>query len=99
WRCCRWEHSSFESREGGIQMGQIEIVGLGAGTLNQLPLGIYKKIIRTEKPVYVRTLDHPVIRQLKSEGVTLSSYDVTSEKLEKLEVVYREIVSDLLAAS
>ncbi|HLR02649.1 MAG TPA: nucleoside triphosphate pyrophosphohydrolase [Virgibacillus sp.] len=80
-------------------MGQIEIVGLGAGTLNQLPLGIYKKIIRTEKPVYVRTLDHPVIRQLQSEGVTFSSFDVTYETYERFEEVYREIVSDLLAAS
>lgn len=80
-------------------MGQIEIVGLGAGTLDQLPLGIYKKITRTDKAICVRTLDHPVIRELQSEGVVLTSFDATYETHERFEEVYDEIVSELIAAS
>src|SRR5699024_371022 len=88
---------SFVSEGGGINMGQIDILGLGAGDLSQVPLGIYEKITQTEKPIYVRTLDHPVIEALRSEGVVFSSFDKVYEAHGTFEDVYEEIVSELIS--
>lgn len=78
-------------------VGTIEIVGLGAGDLNQLPLGIYKKITATNRPVIARTLDHPVIDSLMKEGVTFESYDDLYVAEDQFSDVYEQIVADLLA--
>lgn len=87
--------SSFVFREGGINVEYIEIVGLGAGTIEQLPLGVYKRIIQSEKPIYVRTLNHPVTHALREEGVVLHSFDEIYEGHETFQEVYNEIVSKL----
>ena len=39
-------------------MKKIKVVGLGAGDLDQLPLGVYK-LLKSGKPVYLRTKEHP----------------------------------------
>lgn len=77
-------------------MGKITIIGLGAGDLFQLPLGIYKKIME-KKHLYVRTLAHPVVTQLEEEGISFHSFDSIYEKHEQFADVYEEIVSLLLA--
>src|SRR5690625_835797 len=74
----------------------IEIVGLGGGGLNQLPLGIYKKLIHWNGRVFVRTMDHPVIRELQKEGVFFSSFDKIYEQESDFEKVYHRIVDRLL---
>lgn len=76
-------------------MGQIEIVGLGPGDLEQLPLGIYKKVTQTEKPVYVRTRSHPIVKELQGEGVALTAFDDVYEANDDFEEVYEKIVSNL----
>lgn len=73
----------------------ITIIGLGAGDLNQLPLGIYKKL-KQEKTCLVRTMDHPVIEELKAEGVEFISFDAVYEKHDGFEAVYEEISETLL---
>lgn len=78
-------------------VGTIEVVGLGAGDLNQLPLGIYKKIIATNRPIIARTLDHPVIDSLMKEDVTFESYDDLYVAEDQFNDVYEQIVADLLA--
>jgi len=78
-------------------MSKIEIIGLGAGDYEQLPLGIYKKLTQTEQPVFTRTMDHPVISQLKKEGVQFNSFDEIYEAEEQFETVYERIVEKLLA--
>lgn len=79
-------------------MNQITVLGLGAGDFDQLPMGVYKKLIST-KHLYVRTLDHPVIQDLQKEGVTFVSFDETYEKHGGFSAVYEEIVEVLLAAA
>jgi tetrapyrrole methylase family protein / MazG family protein len=74
----------------------ITIIGLGAGDLDQLSLGVYKKLKQTEK-CYVRTMDHPVIADLVQEGVRFESFDAIYEKHERFEEVYEEITHLLLA--
>lgn len=76
-------------------MNTITILGLGAGDLAQLPLGVYRKLQQT-KISYARTVDHPVIAQLIKEGMTFQSFDAIYEKHEQFEPVYEEIVAILL---
>lgn len=73
----------------------ITIIGLGAGDLNQLPLGIYKKL-KQEQRCFVRTMDHPVITDIQSEGIEFFSFDEVYEKHDQFEAVYEEISETLL---
>ena len=76
-------------------MNEITIIGLGASDLDQLPLGIYKKLKAAEH-LYVRTEQHPVLQELKAEGLTWTSFDAIYEKNDQFEAVYEEIVQTLL---
>lgn len=74
---------------------RIEILGLGAGDLDQLPFGVYKKLRNAEK-VYLRTKEHPVVADLENEGLQYVSFDAIYEKHEQFAAVYDEIVQILL---
>lgn len=78
-------------------MHEIIVVGLGAADLDQLQLGVYRRL-QSAKKVYVRTMDHPVIQELENEGVTFISFDNVYEKHETFQPVYEEIVNELLEA-
>jgi tetrapyrrole methylase family protein / MazG family protein len=73
----------------------LTIVGLGAGDLLQLPLGIYRKLTN-HSHCFVRTLDHPVIAELESEGMKFISFDSIYEKHDTFPEVYEEISEILL---
>ncbi|RFB10946.1 nucleoside triphosphate pyrophosphohydrolase [Bacillus sp. HNG] len=72
----------------------ITVIGLGAGDLSQLPLGIYRKLLATEH-LFLRTKEHPVIKELEAEGISYQSFDEIYEKHEQFESVYDEIVAIL----
>lgn len=76
-------------------MGNLFIVGLGAGDMDQLPLGIYK-LLTDKKQVYLRTKEHPVISELEKEGLAFESFDSIYEKHSTFEEVYEEISEWLL---
>ncbi|WP_313894751.1 nucleoside triphosphate pyrophosphohydrolase [Psychrobacillus sp.] len=76
-------------------MNEITVIGLGASDLDQLPLGIYKKLKAAEH-LYVRTEQHPVLQELKTEGLTWTSFDAVYEKNDQFEAVYEEIVETLI---
>lgn len=78
-------------------MNKIEVVGLGAGDLDQLPLGLYKKLMNSPNHVYTRTVDHPVITDLKEEGVSFFSFDNLYEEEEQFASVYERIVRALIS--
>ncbi|MDQ0999942.1 tetrapyrrole methylase family protein/MazG family protein [Neobacillus niacini] len=73
----------------------IEVLGLGAGDLEQLPLGVYKRLMNAGH-VYLRTKEHPVITGLVKEGLSFTSFDSIYEKHDQFEEVYQEIVQNLL---
>lgn len=75
--------------------GKIKVVGLGSGELNQLSLGIYKELKKAQH-LFIRTADHPMIEDLKEEGLTFQTFDDIYEKHETFEGVYDEIVAFLL---
>lgn len=77
-------------------MNRIEVIGLGAGDINQLPLGVYRKLTKTDSMVYTRTLDHPVIETLEEEDVQFSSFDAMYEAEDEFSTVYQKIVAFLL---
>ncbi|HZW67850.1 MAG TPA: nucleoside triphosphate pyrophosphohydrolase [Pseudogracilibacillus sp.] len=77
-------------------MKEIEVIGLGAGTIDQLPLGIYRTLKETEKTIYVRTEDHPVVDSLRAEGINLQSFDYLYEEATQFQDVYENIVKTLL---
>lgn len=80
-------------------MNQITVIGLGAGDINQLPLGVFKKLQAVDK-IYVRTKDHPVITELEQqEGVSFESFDSIYEKHDTFQPVYEEIVELLIQES
>ncbi|SDO59772.1 nucleoside triphosphate pyrophosphohydrolase [Alkalicoccus daliensis] len=74
----------------------IRIVGLGAGEMDQLPLGIYKRLLQ-EKEVLIRTKDHPLVSDLEQEGVVFHSFDALYENTEHFEQVYIQIAEEVLA--
>jgi tetrapyrrole methylase family protein/MazG family protein len=77
-------------------MGKIEIIGLGAGDIDQLPLGLYKKLTQSASIIYTRTKEHPVIQSLLEEGVTFKSFDHFYEAETKFDQVYERITDTLL---
>ncbi|KON85866.1 hypothetical protein AF332_02935 [Sporosarcina globispora] len=76
-------------------MKKITILGLGAGDLDQLPFGVYRKLKNAET-LYLRTKEHPVLRDLEHEGLQYQSFDHIYEKHEQFEEVYEEICDFLL---
>ncbi|MGF6953031.1 tetrapyrrole methylase family protein/MazG family protein [Neobacillus sp. B4I6] len=74
---------------------RIEILGLGAGDLEQLPVGVYKKLLKSNS-LFLRTKEHPVVSDLEKEGLRYTSFDSIYEKHDQFEEVYEEIVETLL---
>ncbi len=74
---------------------QITIIGLGAGELDQMPLGIYKLLKNTEL-VYARTIEHPVLKELAAEGLKVESFDSIYEEHDQFEAVYEKIAEILI---
>ena len=74
----------------------ITVLGLGAGDLEQLPMGVYKSLLNANR-LYVRTAEHPVLQELGSEGISYESFDAIYEKHDAFEAVYKEIVETLIA--
>ncbi|MFA1822380.1 nucleoside triphosphate pyrophosphohydrolase [Virgibacillus oceani] len=80
-------------------MNKIEIIGLGAGDIDQLPLGLYKKLTQHQGVIYTRTIDHPVIKSLQEESVAFETFDSFYETEAEFDHVYERITSSLLEAA
>lgn len=76
--------------------GKISIAGLGAGDLNQLPYGIYKQITNAQK-LFLRTAEHPVVKDLEKEGITYTAFDDVYMAQDAFESVYEQIAERLLS--
>ncbi|SFF03585.1 bifunctional methyltransferase/pyrophosphohydrolase YabN [Alteribacillus iranensis] len=73
----------------------ITVIGLGAGDLDQMPLGIYRTL-QQANPLYLRTASHPVVQELEREGITFSTFDAIYEEEEDFSAVYEKITRTLL---
>ncbi|MBO3078008.1 nucleotide pyrophosphohydrolase [Mammaliicoccus vitulinus] len=72
---------------------QIVVVGLGNYSIDELPMGVYRKL-QSVDTVYARTLEHPVINELKD--INWKSFDSVYEKHDDFINVYTEIVDTLI---
>ncbi|HEK9103450.1 nucleoside triphosphate pyrophosphohydrolase [Bacillus pfraonensis] len=75
--------------------GIITILGLGAGELDQLTIGVYRKIKEADH-MYVRTKEHPVIEELEKDGVKYTAFDDVYEAHDTFEIVYETIANTLI---
>ncbi len=78
-----------------MKVKKINIIGLGAGDLEQMPLGIYRHL-KKEPLVYTRTNDHPAITELEKEGVRFQSFDHIYEQHDEFHSVYATITEVLM---
>jgi len=72
----------------------ITIIGLGAGDMDQLPLGVYKQL-KEVGHLYLRTKEHPVVAELEKEGITYTAFDKIYETYDTFDTVYDAIVKRL----
>ncbi|MFC0296594.1 nucleoside triphosphate pyrophosphohydrolase [Geobacillus jurassicus] len=75
-------------------MNTIYVFGLGAGDVEQLPVGVYRKL-KQAHPLFLRTKEHPAVKWLEEEGIAFTSFDEVYEKHEQFADVYAEIVDRL----
>lgn len=78
---------------------KIYIIGLGAGDIEQLPLGVYRLLSKQAYPLYLRTEDHPVVRDLRDEGITFQTFDSLYERYDSFSDVYNHICDELLTCA
>ena len=76
-------------------MHPITIIGLGAGELDQLSVGVYRKL-KAAETLIMRTDHHPAVDELKAEGVRMTTFDDVYESEDAFEAVYDEIVTRLV---
>ncbi|PIC63680.1 nucleoside triphosphate pyrophosphohydrolase [Sporosarcina sp. P13] len=79
-------------------MKKITVIGLGAGDLQQLSLGTYR-LLKQAKRLVIRTEEHPVVKELRTEGLIMESFDAIYEANDSFEDVYERIVEKLLEMS
>lgn len=75
-------------------MPEITIVGLGPGDVKDLTLEAWK-VLEGADEVWLRTLHHPVVKDLP-QGQVLHSFDEIYERAERFVDVYREIATRVL---
>lgn len=80
-----------------IFLNQITVIGLGAADFDQMQMGVYKKI-KAAKKLFVRTDDHPVLQDLREQGIEFTSFDEVYVKHGSFGPVYEEIAQRLIVA-
>ncbi|TVT26935.1 hypothetical protein FO441_10520 [Salinicoccus cyprini] len=79
-------------------MKRIEVIGLGSSDLDQMPLGVWRRLEQADR-IHLRTEDHPAVSALKEKGAELVNLDHIYEQNETFEGTYQAIVDSLLAAA
>lgn len=78
-----------------FKVNQLTVIGLGAADFEQMQMGVYKKL-KAAKKLFVRTEDHPVLNDLRAEGVEFTSFDEIYIKHGSFGPVYEEIAERLI---
>ncbi len=78
-----------------IKINKLTVVGLGPGGFEYLTQNALE-VLKKADMVYVRTLKHPLIADLKDMGIKFSGYDYMYEKSETFDDVYLGICRDLV---
>lgn len=78
-----------------MELTTVYIAGLGAGGKSALPYGTLQ-LLRSGKTVMLRTERHPVVDELRAEGIVYTSFDSVYEEAEDFTEVYDRIVDSVL---
>lgn len=74
----------------------IHVVGLGPGSLDKLSVGAHR-LLFSGMPVVLRTAVHPVVDELRREGLHFTAFDELYEQGERFEEIYGEMADRLLS--
>ncbi len=72
----------------------LKIVGLGANDLDYLPMTAFKSLKEADK-IYLRTEEHPVVNDLKKEGIKFQSFDNLYQQADNFGQVYQQITKKI----
>lgn len=75
-------------------MNTIQIIGLGAGTKEELTLKAYQALSENI-PTFVRTDRHPIVEELR-ENIKIESFDDYFEKYSTFNEIYEKIAEELV---
>lgn len=87
-----------ENNWGISQQVKITIIGLGAGSIDELSVKAYNSLL-DGAPIYLRTDRHPVAAELEQRGVKFVTFDSFFEKLDDFEEIYDKIIAETLDKS
>ncbi len=76
-------------------MGKITIVGLGPGSFGLITVETLE-MLKTAKPLILRTAKHPTVAEIRERGIEFTSYDHVYDEQESFEKVYETIAHDCL---
>ncbi|MBW7461831.1 MazG family protein, partial [Paenibacillus sepulcri] len=71
------------------------VVGLGSGDADQLTLGVWRRLQKTERR-FVRTEKHPMMKIFGDNDLTYTSFDSLYEQLDSFPDVYAAITEALI---
>ncbi len=74
----------------------LKIVGLGANDLNHLTMAAFKSLKQADK-IYLRTEKHPVVNDLKQEGISYQSFDYLYQQADDFAEVYQKISEKIIS--
>jgi len=77
-------------------MAKITIVGLGCGAFGLITVETLE-MLKSAKPLLLRTAKHPTVAEMRLRGIEFTSYDHVYEEKDSFEEVYKAIASDCLA--
>lgn len=73
----------------------INVVGLGPGSFESLTMGTVR-LLKQNNNIFLRTIKHPTVEFLRTEGINFSTYDGKYEQAESFDEVYNSIAEDLV---
>ena len=76
-------------------MKEIVIIGLGPGSPSLLTLETWD-MVRSNRPLYLRTAKHPTVEELKRQGIAFHSYDSIYDGANNFDEVYSAIATDII---
>ncbi len=76
-------------------MKEIIVLGLGPGSIDYLSYKAWQ-ILKSSKTITLRTEKHPVVEELREQGVEFTTFDYLYEEKSSFTEVYHEIVEKLI---
>lgn len=77
-------------------MNTIQIIGLGAGGIDDLTLKAYKALME-KIPTFLRTDRHPIVKEMEKNGINFTTFDNIFNEIVEFDEIYNKIVEKIVA--